>query len=133
MTIPIICALMVVVHANIRTKAEDEAFRELHTTYTEYGRSIDFADCVVNILRERNATKDFQDFTKVIDPETNSNRLVEHLQLKAANTIQMLCENKVISYISTLMSSCATVCYRCNLIIYLSMFLQARIQIINWH
>ncbi|CAO1428811.1 unnamed protein product [Diamesa tonsa] len=81
---------MVVVHANIRTKAEDEAFRELRTTYTEYGKSIDFADCVENILRERNATKDFQDFTKVIDPETNSNRLVEHLQLKAANTIQML-------------------------------------------
>lgn len=128
MTLVIFCALMTMGSANVRTKVEDEAYREIHTSYIENGQSIGLADCVEKILRESGATDDFQDFTKTIDPETNSNRLVEHLQTKAAKSIRSFCENKLISYIFTISSSCATSCYHCNLIICLSMFLLLKLK-----
>lgn len=115
-------------HAEIKTKAEYEAYREIRVLYLKHGKSNNYADCVENILRISNATSDFQDFTKLIDPETNINRLVDHLQLKAANNIQKICENEIISYVFTLSSSCATDYYRCNLIIYLSMFLLLKLK-----
>lgn len=88
---------MSVGHADIRTKAEDEAYQKLHESYIKNGRSISFADCTEMILRHIDATDDFEDITKLIDPETNSNRLVDHLQLKATNTIKTLCEYKIVS------------------------------------
>ena len=97
MTLVIVCVLMPVGHTDRRTNVEDEAYLEIHTSYINQGRSISFADCVEKILRESGATDDFQDFTKVLDPETNSNRLVDHLQGKVTNSINLLCENKTIS------------------------------------
>lgn len=84
-------------HADTRTKAEDEAYHKIHKSYIEHGKSISFADCVETILRHTGASKDFQDFTNIIDPETNSNRLVQHLQRQVTSTIKTLCEYKIIS------------------------------------
>ena len=116
---------MTMLHADSRTKVEDEAYLEIHTSYINQGRSISFADCVEKYLRESGATDDFQDFTKVLDPETNSNRLVDHLQGKVTNSINLYCENKIISLslaivlliitIVILICICRSICCRnCN-------------------
>ena len=99
LTFVIICALMVEGLADTRTDAENKAYRELYDSYIEGGRHISFAECVEKILRHSGATDDFQDFTKVLDPETNSTRLVDHLQGKVSTSISLLCENKIISLV----------------------------------
>lgn len=120
MTFVIVCAIMVVGHADVRTNAEDDAYREIHKRYIDYGKSIHFADCVEQILRHKAATDDFQDFEKIFDPETNSNRLVDHIQGKVTNSMNMLCDNKIISLclavvllivvIGILICLCANIC-----------------------
>lgn len=120
MTFAIVCAVMAVGHADVRTNAEDDAYRKLHKLFIDSGKTIDFADCVEKILRETEATDDFQDFEKILDPENNSNRLVDHIQGKVTNSMNTLCDNKIISLglavvllivvIGILVCLCAKIC-----------------------